>query len=638
MSWDEHLFGALYSGAKTWLGRGARPDPAAVAHLEDHRERLTHLAQLLAGVPLELRAAEADGGWAGDAIYLPIDVHAFPLRADNEALLQARIPLAITSRRLGFTLPAGLDTPWERGLATVLALPATLAALGDEYPAARERVLRLAASLRPQVPAKAAVDQALEALLGAALGEEAPPWDFQPPADAEALDGAVKEAKRELAKLGRPRQPRLRTAILGTLMPAAPRTLSQGPGPGPSGSPGAALPSGTERRGKPKERVETLSLDQRPEAENPLVHSFEKVHTLEAYKGGQKRIDGEDELGAHQAALDELDLRQVIRSNQTSKSIYRMDAMFEGSAPDLNTETEGPGVLYDEWDPGARSYKREWCKVRPFTLESTSSEACHHWAQGVRRQHRRVIDDVRQEILRHDRARALRDRQEDGPELDLRAVVDRQAALRAGNDAEDRLYRARRRHPRDVAALLLIDASLSTDGWIANRRILDVAKESVLVLGAAMEGITEDVGIAAFSSHTRRDCRFAIVKGFDEAWSVVAPRIHGLEPDGYTRIGPALRHATVRLADSSARRKLLIVLSDGKPTDYDRYEGRYGLGDVAQAIREARAQHIYTYALAIAGHAEPTLPGMFGPGHYAVVPDPGKLSVALPKLLARGLG
>ncbi|MFI4935962.1 MAG: citrate/2-methylcitrate synthase, partial [Caulobacterales bacterium] len=40
-----------------------------------------------------------------------------------------------------------------------------------------------------------------------------------------------------------------------------------------------------------------------------------------------------------------------------------------------------------------------------------------------------------------------------------------------------------------------------------------------------------------------------------------------------------------------ARHRLLLLVSDGKPTDYDRYEGRHGIADVRQAVRSPTAIH-----------------------------------------------
>lgn len=93
-----------------------------------------------------------------------------------------------------------------------------------------------------------------------------------------------------------------------------------------------------------------------------------------------------------------------------------------------------------------------------------------------------------------------------------------------------------------------------------------------------------------------------------------------------TRVGPALRHATELLLRTGARKRLLLLVSDGKPTDLDRYEGRYGIADVRQAVREAEAVAVETVALAIDHRARLYLPRMFGPSRFAILPSPAHLA------------
>lgn len=104
------------------------------------------------------------------------------------------------------------------------------------------------------------------------------------------------------------------------------------------------------------------------------------------------------------------------------------------------------------------------------------------------------------------------------------------------------------------------------------------------------------------------------VKGWNDPWPVARDRLRAIAPQGYTRIGPALRHATAGLAAESADQRLLLLVSDGKPTDYDRYEGRYGVGDIRQALREADRVGVRVHALAVDAVARDYLPPMFGRG------------------------
>ena len=90
-----------------------------------------------------------------------------------------------------------------------------------------------------------------------------------------------------------------------------------------------------------------------------------------------------------------------------------------------------------------------------------------------------------------------------------------------------------------------------------------------------------------------------------------------------------------RLAGNVVARKLLILLTDGKPSDTDRYEGRWGQGDVRQAIREARQRRVKVFALSVDPRSRAHLPGMFGSQGYAGLQEPGELGRAVARLFER---
>jgi nitric oxide reductase NorD protein len=68
--------------------------------------------------------------------------------------------------------------------------------------------------------------------------------------------------------------------------------------------------------------------------------------------------------------------------------------------------------------------------------------------------------------------------------------------------------------------------------------------------------------------------------------------------------------------------KLILLLTDGKPTDYDLYEGRYGLEDIRQAQREARQSGIHFRAMAIEKQAQHYFPRLFGKNEFFILNDP----------------
>lgn len=138
-----------------------------------------------------------------------------------------------------------------------------------------------------------------------------------------------------------------------------------------------------------------------------------------------------------------------------------------------------------------------------------------------------------------------------------------------------------------------------------------------------------------FASHTRTRCRVFEIRRPTEPWRIARARLGVLRPQGYTRIGAALRHATAEIAARDARRRLVLLVTDGRPTDYDRYEGRYGNEDVRQAVREAEQRRIAVHALAIDGGAHSELAAMLGVGRWDLLPHVDQLPRALAALYAR---
>jgi nitric oxide reductase NorD protein len=87
-----------------------------------------------------------------------------------------------------------------------------------------------------------------------------------------------------------------------------------------------------------------------------------------------------------------------------------------------------------------------------------------------------------------------------------------------------------------------------------------------------------------------------------------------------------------RLLRTGARKRLLLLVTDGKPTDLDRYEGHHGIADVRQAVREAEAVQVETVALAVDHQARLYLPRMFGPSRFAILPSPARLPDAMARV------
>lgn len=391
----------------------------------------------------------------------------------------------------------------------------------------------------------------------------------------------------------------------------------------------------TERKKKGRDKVEVLEGLDDPQDENPLVHSFEKLHTTDDYIGGNKKKDGSDELEEQGDSLEDLDLRQVVRSTQETKAALKGDFVMDIDVAESEAATaESPDVrvfFYDEWNESKKSFHEKWCRVEERT-RIVSGESSFD-VTDVRRRRRREIEAVSRSFQALFKAPRWRSRQCDGTELDLDALVDLLSSPPDHRDEKMNVYLNRRRDFEELALVVLFDRSLSSDSWIDNRRVLDVTKESLVVIGEALRALPLEVQLASFASFTRNRIAYEVLKDFKDDWRSGLERMAFVEPAGYTRIGTPIRHATASLASKKARHKWLIIISDAKPTDYDRYEGRYGVRDVRRAVQEAKALNIGVRCLSIERAKRPELAEMFGPRGYELLHRPDDLPRRLGGLL-----
>jgi len=223
-------------------------------------------------------------------------------------------------------------------------------------------------------------------------------------------------------------------------------------------------------------------------------------------------------------------------------------------------------------------------------------------------------------------------RQNQGEEFDIDALTDLFIDAHTGHTPSENIYLSKRKKEKDLSILMLLDVSLSSDSYAANNRVIDVEKQVSILFGEILEEFNVDFSINCFFSKTRNYSTYLSLKHFDDDWQKAKYKIGAVEPEGYTRIGAAIRHSGALLAKRDTKNKWLILISDGKPNDYDKYEGKYGINDVKQALRELNEQHINAYALAIEAQAKYYLPQMFGQNHYQILTTPVELLQSLVKL------
>ncbi|ROR29494.1 nitric oxide reductase activation protein NorD [Inmirania thermothiophila] len=381
---------------------------------------------------------------------------------------------------------------------------------------------------------------------------------------------------------------------------------------------------GRARSGGRRHAAERVALPQR--RGGLLLNRFEVLMTLGEYV----RVHREPEEGeADPAAADDLDHLSVARGGRSVASRVRFD--LDLPAAEADDRPLGPGIRLPEWDWRRGRLLPERCLVRPMVAARAAPAVLPAHLRRPARRLRRHFEALAPGRLWHRR-------RPEGQELDLEALLEFSAdRLRGRADAERGLHCALDRGGRSLSCLLLADLSLSTDAWIGESgRVIDVIRDSLFLFAEALAATGDRYAIYGFSSRRREHVRMNLIKAFHERYdAAVRGRIAAVRPGYYTRMGAAVRYATRLLAAERAARRLLLLLTDGKPNDLDHYEGRYGIEDTREAVREARRQGLVPFCVTIDEEGAAYLPHLFGSEGFVVVRRPGELPRELPLLYAR---
>jgi nitric oxide reductase NorD protein len=304
--------------------------------------------------------------------------------------------------------------------------------------------------------------------------------------------------------------------------------------------------------------------------------------------------------------------------------------------PEPAEEDLGEQVFhYDEWDHKIEDYRPAWCVLTEHRQTRTQEgfvAATFHEFGGVVTQIRRNF-----QLMRPERLRKMR-YQQDGDDLDTDGLVEYVVDRRARIAPTPRVYIKRDKKDRDVTTAFVVDMSSSTDRKIDGRkRIIDIEKEALLLMCEALEAIRDEYAIYGFSGSGREDCQFYVVKELGERYDDrVKSRIGGIYARQKTRMGPALRHATRRLAAADSHVKLMILLTDGKPYDSDTYQDNaYAQEDTKMALREARREKIHLFCVTVDREGADYLPHMYSDANFVIIDDVRTLPQKLPQLYRR---
>lgn len=578
---DEYIVGKFFKHLK----KSKKVNPEILARtvtLIEIKPRLTILARALTGKPIEIFPAEREGGYKNNNFFLPISFAELPTKAENHTFYLFRILFLSVQQRLN------LNWTFEEKEQPLLV--------------SQQKALESSSQILNILFKEFAIDEqfyndAKRHFIQKATEKKVPDfsWLYGKWMQNELEQNTETILENFSDKVKKPNENQPLTTLKSTAV----------------------------------EEVKTVELDKKQQEDYVLLHNFEKVETAEEFNGTWRDFDGSDELEEHQEALEELNMKFTVRVDDTAHSVYQAD-FIENTSISESAEVDAKGfhLTYDEWDSSKRIYKQNFCKVYPKLQQKTDP----NYYRNTITKNASTLLGLRKMLTNVNNKMQQQKRQTQGDEFDIDAITDLYVDVHSQRTPSEKIYISNRKKEKDLSILILLDISLSSDGYAAGNRVIDVEKEVSILFGEILNEFNIDFSIDSFYSKTRNFSTYLTVKDFDENWNIAKHKIGAVEPNGYTRIGAALRHAGARLDKRNTKNKWVIVISDGKPNDYDKYEGKYGINDVKQALRELNARNINSYALAIEAEAKYYLPQMFGQNQYQILTTPVELLQSLVRL------
>ena len=414
-------------------------------------------------------------------------------------------------------------------------------------------------------------------------------------------------------------------------------------------------PQGVDYRGEFRpELAQLLTQPQANAREQRKSLTAEELADLLRTQRAPKRRDSDDEEEEQDPQTSQMVqnlLRELDQRDPRMQSVSRRQSAQSDEDTGPLTASQPNTFVYDEWNVFENRFRNNWCKVYekimlPGDLKFYQETLLNRRA--LLKQIRGEFEQVMPELYRKEK------RLPDGVEHDLDAAIEALTDLRIGITPSEKIFWRQHKIDRDVAVAFLLDMSGSTGEAIAHpaagrlqdgggvfersqRRIIDVEKEAIVLMSDALETIGDRYGVYGFSGHGRDNVEFYVIKDISEDFNIeIAKRFGRIGPLHATRMGPAIRHTTMKLRQEQSRAKFLFLISDGRPQDrgysQESAEKAYAVQDTRMALIEARREDIHPFCLTVDKDGKDYLRAMMDDFSYEVLVDVSLLPLRLPQL------
>lgn len=308
-----------------------------------------------------------------------------------------------------------------------------------------------------------------------------------------------------------------------------------------------------------------------------------------------------------------------------------------GKIKTVNSE-EDKGVLITrlpEYDYDSNILRDNWVKIYEYKPHSGS---LNYW-QKLEESYSGLIHRTETLVNAMALGKQIRlKKQSEGEKLDIDASIEASISFRSGAIPDTNIYEGTSPPERSIAIHLLLDTSQSTSEKIGNdgASILDIERNAAAILAKALDKLGDPFAITGFCSVGKDDVRLQPIKKFEEGLSVLTGmNLSGLKSNFSTRIGSIIRYSGTSFTKVKAMRKLVLVITDGEPSDVDVTDSEYLIQDARHAINGLKKIQVDAFCVALGERAGERSREIFGTARSVTISDIENLPDKLARIYLR---
>jgi len=298
---------------------------------------------------------------------------------------------------------------------------------------------------------------------------------------------------------------------------------------------------------------------------------------------------------------------------------------------DIKNKKIDTKYIYPEWDYRSQVLKKDWCTlIEPENIPGSINEL-----EKIYKKHKSTLNQLRAvaKKLQMQKQQRVR-RMAEGDDIDFDPMLNAMVSLRTNQTPDERVFvRDEYRNSKTLAVSILLDLSESTNEKVTGSTftVSEMLRDAVVLLGETLSVADERFSISGFSSNGRHEINFINFKSFSENFTDRKMGLTAINGRHSTRLGTAIRHAAFQLVQEPARKKLLLIITDGEPSDIDIYDSKYLEHDSRHAVSSLRQMGINHFCLNLDSSSGNVTEHIFGKGRYEILQQ----LVHLPEVLSR---